>query len=123
MYVWLKSDGLAFLTQPYYLLCIVDSPKRMTSAFRNIRAAKAKMISTGMSLVVQWLRLQAPNTGNLGSIPGQGTRSHVPKLRPEMLQQRYKDPHEPKRKLSTAKINKYFFKKFISTKTVVDAQT
>ena len=30
----------------------------------------------GTSLVVQWLRLQAPNAGASGSIPGQGTRSH-----------------------------------------------
>ncbi|TEA31633.1 hypothetical protein DBR06_SOUSAS7710076, partial [Sousa chinensis] len=30
------------------------------------------------SLVVQWLRLHARNTGGLGSIPGQGTRSHMP---------------------------------------------
>ena len=29
------------------------------------------------SLVVQWLRLCAPNAGDLGSIPGQGTRSHT----------------------------------------------
>ena len=29
----------------------------------------------GTSLVVQWLK-------TLGSIPGQGTRSHMPKLRP-----------------------------------------
>ena len=58
-------------------LCIVDSPEWLTSAFRNIRAAKAKMISTGTSLLVQWLRLQAPNTGGLGSIPGQGTRSYI----------------------------------------------
>ena len=29
------------------------------------------------SLVAQWLRLQAPNAGGLGSIPGQGTRSHM----------------------------------------------
>ena len=29
----------------------------------------------GTSLVVQWLRLCAPNAGGLGSIPGQGTRS------------------------------------------------
>ena len=28
------------------------------------------------SLVVQWLRLCAHNTGGLGLIPGQGTRSH-----------------------------------------------
>ncbi|TEA39679.1 hypothetical protein DBR06_SOUSAS3410146, partial [Sousa chinensis] len=33
------------------------------------------------SLVVQWLRLRAPNAGGLGSIPGQGTRSHVPQLK------------------------------------------
>ena len=30
------------------------------------------------SLVVKWLRLHAPNSGGLGTIPGQGTRSHVP---------------------------------------------
>ena len=35
----------------------------------------------GTSLVVQWLRLQAPNAGGPGSIPGQGTRSHMPQLR------------------------------------------
>ena len=28
----------------------------------------------GTSLVVQWLRLHAPNAGGLGSIPGQGTK-------------------------------------------------
>ena len=35
----------------------------------------------GTSLVVQWLRLRAPNSGGLGSIPGQGTRSHMPQLK------------------------------------------
>ena len=34
----------------------------------------------GASLLVQWLRLCAPKTGGLGSIPGQGTRSHTPQL-------------------------------------------
>ena len=29
------------------------------------------------SLVVQWLRLCEPNAGGPGSIPGQGTRSHM----------------------------------------------
>ena len=43
--------------------------KRETDLFlRNI---------TGTSLEVQWLRLYASNTGGLGSIPGQGTRSHM----------------------------------------------
>ena len=36
----------------------------------------------GTSLMVQWLRLCAPNTGALGLIPGQGARSHMPQLRP-----------------------------------------
>ena len=31
----------------------------------------------GTSLVAQWLRLCAPNAGDLGSIPGQGTRLHL----------------------------------------------
>ncbi|TEA35737.1 hypothetical protein DBR06_SOUSAS1110094, partial [Sousa chinensis] len=29
------------------------------------------------SLVVQWVRLWAPNAGGPGSIPGWGTRSHM----------------------------------------------
>ncbi|TEA11773.1 hypothetical protein DBR06_SOUSAS6910273, partial [Sousa chinensis] len=29
------------------------------------------------SLVVQWVRLHTPNAGGPGSIPGQGTRSHM----------------------------------------------
>ena len=34
-------------------------------------------VKVGTSLVVQWLRLHAPNAGGLGSIPGRGTRSHM----------------------------------------------
>ena len=34
-----------------------------------------------ISVVVQWLRLQAPNTGGPGSTPGQGTRFHTPQLK------------------------------------------
>ncbi|TEA40338.1 hypothetical protein DBR06_SOUSAS40510008, partial [Sousa chinensis] len=43
------------------------------------------------SLVVQWLRLHAPNAGGPGSIPSGGTRSHTPQLRVRMLQ--LKIPH------------------------------
>ena len=42
-----------------------------------IREKQIKIKYSGTSLVVQWLRLQAPNAGGLGSIPGQATRSHV----------------------------------------------
>ena len=45
----------------------------------------------GTSLVVQWLRLHAPNAGGPGSIPGQGTRSRMSQLRVHMLQ--LKLPH------------------------------
>ena len=31
--------------------------------------------------MVQWLRLLTPNAGGPGSIPGQGTRSHMLQLR------------------------------------------
>ena len=34
------------------------------------------------SLMVQWLRLHAPNARDPGSFPGQGTRSHMLQLRP-----------------------------------------
>ena len=37
---------------------------------------------SGTSLVDQWLRLHIPNERDPGSIPGQGTRSHMLQLRP-----------------------------------------
>ena len=36
-----------------------------------------KRIALGTSLVAQWLGLRAPSAGGPGSIPGQGTRSHI----------------------------------------------
>ena len=46
--------------------------------------------SKGTSLVVHWLRLWVLNAGALGLIPGQGTRSHTPKLRPTAAEKRNK---------------------------------
>ena len=37
---------------------------------------------SGTSLVVQWLRLYAPNAGGMGLIPGQRTRADILQLRP-----------------------------------------
>ena len=42
--------------------------------------AKTRRETLRTSLVVQWLRLQTPNTGALGLIPGQGIWSHMPPL-------------------------------------------
>ena len=38
-------------------------------------------MTSGTPLVVQWLRLCAPNAGGPGSIPGQGTGSHMTQLK------------------------------------------
>ena len=38
---------------------------------------KQKRYGLGTYIVVQWLKLRASNAGGLGSIPGQGTRSHM----------------------------------------------
>ena len=40
----------------------------------------------GTSLEVQQLRVHAPNAGGLGSVTGQGTRSHMLPLRVRMTQ-------------------------------------
>ena len=45
----------------------------------------------GASLVVQWLRFHAAGRGP-GSIPGQGTRSHMPQIRVCMHNE---DPAQP----------------------------
>ena len=39
-----------------------------------------KICAMGTSLVVQWLRLNAPNAEDPGSIPDPGTRFHMPQL-------------------------------------------
>jgi len=41
--------------------------------------------------VIQGLRLQVPSTEGSGSIPGQGTRSHVPQLKKKILGPTAKD--------------------------------
>ena len=56
--------------------------------------------------MVQWLRLQAPNAEGQGSIPGWGTRSHMPQLRVRVLQ--LKIPHATT-KTRCSQINKYIF--------------
>ena len=38
-------------------------------------------INSGTSLVVQYLRIHAPNAGVAGVIPGWGTRSHIPRVK------------------------------------------
>ena len=64
----------------------------------------------GTSLIVQWLRLWAPNAGGLGLIPGQRTGSHMLQLRVCILQLKIlcaavKTQHSQ----INQSINKYYF--------------
>ena len=54
----------------------MNMPKRVDEAGRQ------KNVIGWDSPVVQWLRRHAPNAGAPGSIPGQGTRTRMPQLRP-----------------------------------------
>ncbi|TEA31246.1 hypothetical protein DBR06_SOUSAS18710025, partial [Sousa chinensis] len=47
-----------------------------------------EVLLIGTSLAVQWLRLRAPNAGDPGLIPGQGTRSRILQPRSHMSQLR-----------------------------------
>ena len=55
-----------------------------------------------------WLRLCAPNTGGLGLIPGQRTRSHMPQLKILHAAAKIQDP--PQLRLGITKSIHIFFK-------------
>ena len=50
----------------------------MNTFFKKEKREKTK--GQGTSLVVQWLRVPAPNAGGPDSIPGHGARSHMLQL-------------------------------------------
>ena len=62
-----------------------DKPKKQVGCAVRMLArdgrpggyASRKRAWQGTSLVAQWIGLRAPNAGGPGSIPGQGTRSHM----------------------------------------------
>ena len=63
---------------------------KMKASWRQKLTAKELPLISGKKIkkirgrdfpVVQWLRLYAPKAGAWGSIPGQGTRSHIPQLK------------------------------------------
>ena len=59
------------------------APPFMT--YYSLGREKRARAGGGMSLVAQGLRLCVPNAGGPGSIPGQGTRSHMLQLRPSAV--------------------------------------
>ena len=48
---------------------------------RRHKTSENNYKATVIKTVVKWLRPCAPNAWGLGSIPGQGTRSHMPQLK------------------------------------------
>ena len=59
-------------------------------------------LKRGTSLVIQWLRLPAPNAGGPGSVLVQGTRSCMPQCRSKILR--------ATTKIWYSQLNKYFLK-------------
>ena len=82
---WLKkSHNPMWNKHTIHLKIWAEDPQRHFSK-EGIQMAYMleKICSTsliGTSLVVQWLRLQSPNAGGPGTIPGLGTRSHMTPL-------------------------------------------
>ena len=72
-------------------MCVGGQQQEMNSWHKSDSLdSSADVVSTSMqrlcpgtSLMVKWvrMRLRAPHARGVGSIPGQGTRSHMPHLR------------------------------------------
>ena len=78
---------------------------QLPSTMRQDPPPAERLPNDGTCLVVQWLRLRAPNAGGPGSSLVKRTRCHMPQLRVLMLQRR---PSTLQLKPGTAKyINKY----------------
>ena len=99
---WITSS--CFQNHTWPVLPLYSSPLPLCSSHAEpllppIRALKFSITChsqksvTGIFLVVQWLRVHVPNAGDMGSIPGQGTRSHVLQLRVCLLQRKLKTPY------------------------------
>ena len=69
---------------------IENMNRPMTS--NEIETVIKNLPANGTSLVVQWLRISAPNEGGLGSIPGHGTRSQMHAATKSLHASTKKDP-------------------------------
>ena len=77
-----KASLLLVCMYAYTFACIFLSPYSLLPLpFCSPRQINHLNIYVRTPLVAQWLRLRALNAGGLGSIPGQGTRSHMLQLK------------------------------------------
>ena len=70
------------ITSPKYKMKITYNIHSALLFSFSLLAMTFKNWTEETSLVVPWLRLHAPSTGGLRSIPGQGTSSPTSQLRP-----------------------------------------
>ena len=80
--------SLQMMTAAMKLKHLLPGKKAMTNLDSVLKSRDITLLTKvcivkamGVSLVVQWLRPCVPNAGDLGSIPGQGTRTHLSKLK------------------------------------------
>ena len=66
-----------------------NTMEKKKSQERYCLSSRSKL-TVWTSLVAQWLRLCAPNAGDLSLIPGQQTRLHLPKPRPGVVKKKKK---------------------------------
>ena len=81
-------------------------PPFIDHAFSYYKNFMIRIHCTRTSLIVQWLRLHAPNAGGLDSIPGQGTRFHMQQLKIPYATTKIKDPMLQLRPAQTKKKKK-----------------
>lgn len=61
---------------------IVEDDFAESLKYLNMHSFRYLQKSTGISLMIQWLRPYPPRAGGPYWIPSWGTRSHIPQLRP-----------------------------------------
>ena len=78
--LFIPKIGPVTLTLPYGMMPLIKSYEMVTMKGYELQSTVQiqSCCSLGTSLVVQWLRLHAPDARGSGLIPGQGTRPHMP---------------------------------------------
>ena len=88
---WKSGINCGFKSLTFGVACSAEIEKSVpghwccqenkTTKQKKLDKTKHKTWKCGTSLVAQWLRFLAPNAGGPGSIPGGGTRFHMPQPR------------------------------------------
>ena len=98
--------------QPLRFHNLEDKIPKITCTF-NILQRDIKKFTDGISMVVQWLTLHAPNAGGLGPITGQGARSHMPQLKIPSAATKIQHSRKKKKKEQCYIKKKSFLRKLI----------